>query len=216
MKRIKDKFAGDRPREKMVAKGVRALSNGELAQVLIGSGGAGNDVVKIAAKLGKVLREKKATVSLDDLCRIPGISLAHATRILAAFELVNRYDDTKLDQVLDSPDNVLPLLADIRNKQQEYFILLTLDGANRLIHKHTITIGTLTASLVHPREVFAPAIVDRAASIIIAHNHPSGSLDPSPADQEVTEKLKRAGDLLGINLIDHIIVTKDDFRSANR
>jgi DNA repair protein RadC len=213
MAKIKDKFIGDRPREKMMAKGVRALSNNELAQVLIGSGGKGNDVVKIAAKLGKVLREKKADVTLDDLCEISGISLAHATRILAAFELANRYDDAKIDKVLDSPDKVLPLLAGIRDKQQEYFVLLTLDGANRLIHRHTITIGTLTASLVHPREVFAPAIADRAASIIIAHNHPSGSLDPSPADQEVTKRLKQAGELLGINLVDHIIVTKDDFRS---
>jgi DNA repair protein RadC len=213
MGKIKDKFVQDRPREKMARKGVRALSDSELAQVLIGSGGKGNDVVKIAAKLGKVLREKRSDVTLDDLCKIFGISLAHATRILAAFELANRYDDTKLDKVLDSPDKVLPLLSDIRDKQQEYFVLLTLDGANRLIRKHTITIGTLTASLVHPREVFAPAITDRAASIIIAHNHPSGNLEPSAADQEVTKRLKQAGELLGIGLADHIIVTKNDFCS---
>jgi DNA repair protein RadC len=89
MNRIKDKFVNDRPREKMAQKGAQALSNNELAQVLIGSGGKGNDVIKIAAKLNKVLREKKAAVTLDDLCKIPGISLAHATRILAAFELAN-------------------------------------------------------------------------------------------------------------------------------
>jgi DNA repair protein RadC len=114
---------------------------------------------------------------------------------------------------LDSPDKVLPLLSDIRDKKQEYFVLLTLDGANRLIHKHVVTIGTLTASLVHPREVFAPAIADRAASIIVAHNHPSGNLDPSQADCEITERLKQAGELLGVNLIDHIIVTNSDFSS---
>ena len=96
---------------------------------------------------------------------------------------------------------------DIRDKKQEHFVCLTLDGANRLIAKRTITIGTLTASLVHPREVFADAITDRAASIIVAHNHPSGNLTPSAADREVTARLHSAGELLGIDVIDHIIVT---------
>ena len=210
---MRDKFVGDRPREKMKAKGAKALTNNELAQVLIGSGGAGNDVTKIARKVNKLLKDKGADVGLSDLCEISGISLAHASRILAAFELANRYGDAKHDQVLDSPEKVLPLLSDIRDKKQEYFVCLTLDGANRVIRKRIVTIGTLNSSLVHPREVFAPAIEDRAAAIIVAHNHPSGSLDPSPADQEVTERLRKAGELLGINLLDHVIVTKDDSRS---
>jgi DNA repair protein RadC len=102
-------------------------------------------------------------------------------------------------------------LADIRDKKQEYFVCLTLDGANRLITKRVISIGTLTSSLVHPREVFADAITDRAASIIVAHNHPSGTLTPSDADRQVTERLREAGELLGVALIDHILLTKTDF-----
>lgn len=203
----------DRPRERLRARGVKSLTNNELAQVVIGSGGQGNDVIKIAQKLVKVLREKETAVSLDDLCQIQGISLARASRIVAAFELLNRYNETKLDKVLDSPDKVVPLLEDIRDKKQEYFVCLTLDGANRLIKKRIITIGTLNASLVHTREVFADAITDRAASIIVAHNHPSGNTEPSSADKEITKRLQQSGELLGISLIDHIIVAKDGFRS---
>ena len=99
------------------------------------------------------------------------------------------------------------------DKKQEYFVCLTLDGANRLIAKRIVTIGTLTASLVHPREVFADTIADRAASIIVAHNHPSGSLEASQADKDVTNGLAEAGKLLGITLNDHIIVTKTDYVS---
>ena len=104
-------------------------------------------------------------------------------------------------------------LGDIRDKKQEYFVCLTLDGANRLIAKRVVTIGTLTASLVHPREVFADAIADRAASIIVAHNHPSGSLEASQADKDVTSRLMEVGKLLGITLNDHIIVTKTSHKS---
>ena len=110
-----------------------------------------------------------------------------------------------------TPEKAVEQLSDIRDKKQEYFVCLTLDGANRLIAKRIITIGTLTSSLVHPREVFAEAITDRAASIIVAHNHPSGSLNPSTADLEVTERMQQSAKLLGINLIDHIIVTGDKF-----
>ena len=112
-----------------------------------------------------------------------------------------------------TPEKAVEQLSDIRDKKQEYFLYLTLDGANRLIAKRIITIGTLTSSLVHPREVFAEAITDRAASIIVAHNHPSGNLEPSQADREVTERLRDAGDLLGVKLIDHIVVTKDSYSS---
>ncbi|NCU34156.1 DNA repair protein RadC, partial [Candidatus Saccharibacteria bacterium] len=115
--------------------------------------------------------------------------------------------------IIDSPEKAAEQFADIRDKKQEYFVCLTLDGANRLIAKRVISIGTLTASLVHPREVFAEAITDRAASIIVGHNHPSGNLEPSAADKQVTERLKEAGEVLGINLLDHLIITKDSFRN---
>ena len=112
-----------------------------------------------------------------------------------------------------TPEKAVEQLSDIRDKKQEYFVCLTLDGANRLIAKRIITIGTLTSSLVHPREVFAEAITDRAASIIVAHNHPSGNLEPSQADREVTKRLKDVGELLGIELIDHVVITQECYKS---
>ncbi len=213
MKKIRDRYKDDKPREKIQQKGVRSLSDEELAMAIIGSGNKQVDVTKIADDLVKILKDNLGQVTYDDLCQIKGMGQAHAAQILATFELADRYSEANYKKILDSAEKVLPLLADICDKQQEHFVVLTLDGSNRLIKKRTITIGTLTASLVHPREVFAPAIEDRAAGIIVAHNHPSGNLEPSSADREVTDRLKDAGDLLGINLLDHIIVTKDDYRS---
>lgn len=134
---------------------------------------------------------------------------------MAGFELWRRQFEVSERPVIDSPEKAVEQLSDIRDKKQEYFVCLTLDGANRLIAKRIITIGTLTASLVHPREVFADAITDRAASIIVAHNHPSGNLEASAADRDVTERLCSAGNLLGIKLIDHIIVSKDSFSTTD-
>jgi DNA repair protein RadC len=111
--------------------------------------------------------------------------------------------------IIDSPEKATEQLANIRNKKQEHFVCLTLDSAHHLIAKHIISIGTLTASLVHPREVFVTAIIDRAASIIVAHNHPSGDETPSSHDNDITTRLIKAGAILGIELLDHIIVTKN-------
>jgi DNA repair protein RadC len=132
---------------------------------------------------------------------------------MAGFELWRRQFEVSERPIIDSPEKAVEQLSDIRDKKQEYFVCLTLDGANRLIAKRIITIGTLTSSLVHPREVFAEAITDRAASIIVAHNHPSGNTEPSQADHDVTERLQRAGELLGIELIDHVVITSKDYKS---
>ena len=132
---------------------------------------------------------------------------------MAGFELWRRQFEVSERPIIDSPEKAVEQLVDIRDKKQEYFVCLTLDGANRLIAKRIITIGTLTASLVHPREVFAEAISDRAASIIVAHNHPSGNLEPSQADRDVTERLKEAGLILGVQLEDHLIVTSKSYLS---
>lgn len=195
----------DRPREKLVAKGEAHLSSQELLQVVIGSGIAGADVTKIADDILVVMEACNGKPSLDDLMKIRGVSLATASKLVASLELTGRFNQTGR-LVLDE-DHVLELLADIRTKPQEHFVVLTLDGANRLIEKRVITIGTLNASLVHPREVFADAITDRAAAIIVAHNHPGGTLEPSGPDIVVTKRLRAAGELLGIRLLDHIIVT---------
>ena len=213
MTKMSDRRKDLRPREKLAARGAASLSDYELLMAIIGSGNKQADVTKIARDLQKLLQDKGRELTFDDLLSIGSLGPAKSTQIMAGFELWRRRFESSEQPVIDSPDKAADQLADIRDKKQEYFVCLTLDGANRLISKRIITIGTLTSSLVHPREVFAEAISDRAASIIVAHNHPSGNLQSSDADRQVTERLKEVGVLLGINLVDHIIVTSKDFVS---
>ena len=203
-----------RPREKLQARGPEALSDYELLMAIIGSGSAQADVTKIARDVRKLLTEKGSSLTYKDLLKIKGLGAAKSTQLMASFELWRRQFEVSERPIIDSPEKAAEQLADIRDKKQEYFVCLTLDGANRLISKRIITIGTLTASLVHPREVFAEAITDRAASIIIAHNHPSGNLEASQADIDVTNRLKQAGELLGIEVLDHLILGGEGFRSV--
>jgi DNA repair protein RadC len=203
----------ERPREKLKSKGVCALSDFELLQALIGSGNKQSDVSTIARASQKLLQNHGANITYEQLEQVTGLGAAKITELLAAIELSKRYLLDSEQPIIDSPEKAVEQLSNIRSKKQEYFVAITLDGANRLIAKRTITIGTLTSSLVHPREVFADAINDRAASIIVAHNHPSGSLTASAADYEITEQLQEVGKLLGIKLVDHIIVAKTGFTS---
>lgn len=215
MAKISELHKDDRPREKLLKKGAGALSDFELLQALIGSGNKQADVSTIARKTLKLLQTHGVEMTPEHLMQITGLGSAKITEILAAFELSRRYLIDPELPVIDSLEKAVEQLADIRDKKQEYFVALTLDGANRLIAKQTITIGTLTSSLVHPREVFASAITDRAASIIVAHNHPSGNLKPSSADIELTRRLTQVAELVGIRLVEHIIVTKHSFESIS-
>ena len=211
MVKMSDRRKDLRPREKLQMKGAATLSDYELLMAIIGSGNAQADVTKIARYVQKLLKEKGSELSYEDLLTVKSLGPAKASQIMAGFELWRRQFEVSDRPIIDSPDKAAEQLTDIRDKKQEYFVCLTLDGANRLIAKRIITIGTLTASLVHPREVFAEAIADRAASVIVAHNHPSGNLQPSDADRGVTNRLKSAGELLGIALIDHLIVTSKNY-----
>lgn len=195
----------DRPREKLLARGESSLTDQELLQVIIGSGIKGADVTKLSREIYGLLTMNNGKVTIEQLNTIRGVSTATATKLVASLELASRFIKTGVR--VETEDDVLPLLADIRLKKQEHFVVMTLDGANRLIDKRTISIGTLNASLVHPREVFADAVADRAAGIVVAHNHPGGSLYPSGPDIVTTKRLRAAGELLGIKLLDHIIVT---------
>lgn len=215
MKRILDLQLQDRPREKLQARGAASLSDFELLQALIGSGNKQADVGKIASSTLKLMKKFGADITYEQLKQVTGMGPARITEILAALELSRRYLIDSEQSIIDSPEKAVEQLADIRDKKQEHFVVLTLDGANRLIAKRIITIGTLTASLVHPREVFADAITDRAASIIVAHNHPSSSLVASQSDLDVTERIKDAGKLLGIKLVDHVIITKIGYISLS-
>jgi DNA repair protein RadC len=204
-----DQSKNDRPREKLARKGAAALSDYELLMAIIGSGNAQADVTKIAQNVRKLIAEKGSNLTYEDLLTIKSLGPAKATQIMAGFELWRRQFEVSERPIIDTPEKAVAQLSDIRDKKQEYFVCLTLDGANRLIAKRIITIGTLTSSLVHPREVFADAITDRAASIIVAHNHPSGNVTVSNEDAEVTKRLQDAGKVIGIDVIDHIIVTED-------
>jgi len=203
------------PREKLYKRGASALSDIELLQAVIGSGGRDNDFKQIAKNLNAAILKLGAdNLTFDDVKSIKGIGDAKATTVFAALEFWRRKYTKQNAPMIDSPEKAAEQLHNIRNKKQEHFVLLTLDGARRLIHNRIVTIGTLMCSLVHPREVFSLAIEDRAASIIIAHNHPSGMLDISEQDREVTRRIRQAGDIIGIRLDDHIIIAGDDFVSA--
>lgn len=203
------------PREKLNKKGASALSDTELLQAVIGSGGKDNDFKQIAKNLNNTIHKIGIeNLTIDDVKAIKGIGEAKATVVFATFEFWRRRFTKQTAPLIDSAERAAEQLSFISEKKQEYFVMLTLDGARRLINTRTITVGTLMSSLVHPREVFAPAIEDRAASIICGHNHPSGMLDISEQDREVTKRIRQAGELLGIRLDDHIIVAGDNFVSA--
>ncbi|MCL2628556.1 MAG: DNA repair protein RadC [Oscillospiraceae bacterium] len=205
----------DLPREKLSKKGASSLSDIELLQAVIGSGGKGNDFKQIARNLNSLIGKRGAdNLTLDDVKSIRGIGDAKAAVVFAALEFWRRKFTKQTAPLIDSPEKAVSQLHHIKDKKQEHFVLLTLDGARRLINNRVVTIGTLLCSLVHPREIFSYAIEDRAASIIVAHNHPSGLVDISESDTDVTRRLREAGDIIGIRLDDHIIVAGDDFVSA--
>jgi len=200
---------------KLRRRGSAALSDIELLQTIIGSGGKDNDFKQIAKNLNSAIQKFGIEkITLDDVKAIKGIGDAKAATIFAALEFWRRKFTKPIAPLIDSAEKAAEQLHHIRDKKQEYFVLLTLDGARRLINNRVVTIGTLMSSLVHPREVFSLAIEDRAASIIIAHNHPSGLLDISAQDREVTRRIRKAGDIVGIRLDDHLIVAENDFVSA--
>ncbi|HIJ07319.1 MAG: DNA repair protein RadC [Methanomicrobiales archaeon 53_19] len=205
----------DRPRERIRTRGAPTLSNGDLVAAIIGRGIAGRDVRTLSDEICICLDRKGLAVTCEDLIAIPGVGEAKACQILAAFELARRMLERTYRPKITSPEDALPYAEDIRLERQEHVICITLNGAHELIKRRTITKGILNQSQIHPREIFADAITDRAASIIIMHNHPSGNVTPSSDDITVTKKLAEAGEVLGIRLIDHIIVAENGFCSLH-
>jgi DNA repair protein RadC len=216
MTALKDLHKQDKPREKLVAKGVEALKNEELLAILLGSGIQGKDVRKLAKEIVSLMDRHFGKLSdrltLDALCDIHGLGIAKASQILASIELSKRYLIRSNRRITGAKD-VYEELKSFTTKSQEYFLVITLDGASHIINTRTVFIGTLNQSLVHPREVFADAIADRAAGIIIAHNHPSGTLEASRADIAITQRLKEVSKLVGIELLDHVILSKHGYYS---
>jgi len=210
--KIKDLPKSDRPREKLIAKGVENLKDSELLAILLRTGTIGKNVIEIASQiLSKYSKKRLLQMTYNDLSKISGIDSAKATTLLAAFELSKRaleVNDTNLPVISDAKDAVAQL-SDMRDLKKEHLVALYLNAKNQLVHKETISMGTLNANLVHPREVFEPALKYSAAQIIAAHNHPSGDPKPSEDDLEVTKRLIEAGKMMGIELMDHVIVSKN-------
>ena len=212
MKTIKDMPEYSRPREKLREKGAAALTDEELVAAILGMGTKGMDVRTIAKAVAGLISEYKAGLTLDHLQAVPGVGLAKASQILSAFELARRHllkDTVKIT----CPKDVLAQMADIIGKPQEHFVCLSLNGANELIARRVVTIGLLDQSQVHPREVFADVIADRAAAVIFAHNHPSGELKPSEADIATNRQLTEAAKILGLRVMDHVIVSRKGYTS---
>ncbi|MCU0632164.1 MAG: DNA repair protein RadC [Methanolinea sp.] len=215
MKKLRELQEQDKPREKIAHQGACALSDHELIACIIGRGTVGRDVLQVSRDISRLFSDNPDGITYADLVRIPGVGQGKASQILASMELARRYlrHDEEIRVKVQTPADILPLVADLNGRRQEHFICITLNGANEVIATRTVTVGLLNHSLVHPREVFADAITDRAAAVICVHNHPSGTLEPSSQDLAITRQLKDAGELLGIRLLDHLIVARTGYLS---
>ncbi|MBI1883689.1 MAG: DNA repair protein RadC [Chlamydiae bacterium] len=204
------------PREKLEENGPENLKDHELLAILLRTGLPSKNVLQVARDIIKAHPPKRLLdLKLDSLQKIKGIGLAKASTLIAAFELSKRALEKGLgvSHTIHSPKDILPLISAIRHSKKEHFVAIYLNSRKQVIHQETISIGSLDGSLVHPREVFQPGIQSSAASIILAHNHPSGDVSPSREDIVVTQRLCRAGHLLGIEILDHVIIAKENFLS---
>mgnify|MGYP001558180805 CR=1 FL=1 len=211
--KIKDLPKIELPREKLEKYGVKKLADFELLAILLGSGIEGLNVLQLSKKILAVIQKSGTTkITLEDLLRIKGLGKAKASQILAVIELGQRLQHEKKQKVLSAED-IWKLCSDVRDSKKEHFLAFYIDTQNGLIERQIISIGTLNVSIVHPREVFEPAVRLSASSVILAHNHPSGNCEPSQDDVEVTRRLAEAGKILGIETVDHVIIVKDKFFS---
>ncbi len=202
----------ERPREKLLARGARALNDQELLAILIGKGTPGTDVMTLAGKLVKMVDEKGLDLQPDELLQFDGVGDAKATLIIAAIEFARRRikpEGTKIE----TPADILPLIRHYADRKQEHLISASINGANEVMNIRVVSIGLVDRTSVHPREVFADALSDRASGVVVAHNHPAGSLEPSAWDIEITKQLKVAGEVVGVVLLDHIISNRAGYYS---
>lgn len=219
MSTLNDLPANERPRERLVKYGVESLSLQELLSLIFGRGVKGESVVNISQKLISTFGslDQMSESSIEELKKIKGLGLAKACQIKACFEISRRIENKEninINKIINSPKDIFSLLKEkIINFHKEYFMVVSLDNRNKVINIDTVSVGTLNSSLIHPRETFEVAIKNHAAVIIICHNHPSGELKPSEDDLIITQNLVKAGKLLGIDVADHLIITKDGYFS---
>ena len=203
---------GEEPREKLERLGVRALSDRELLMILLGQGNATRSVDEISDEVLSLL-DRGTSFPLITLMNIPGVGRAKGATILAALELGRRKNTRKPKQILHPTDIYQEVRHYANRNSQEYLIVLSLNGAKEVLDITVATIGFVNRTFFHPREVFSEPLKKRATSIAIAHNHPSGQLVPSSEDRMVTRKIALSGEILGINIIDHVIFTDNGYYS---
>ena len=201
-----------RPREKLRAHGPQGLSDLDLIQLLLGSGCRQVPLEALALRCRDLLDRRGPELAPEELEGIPGLGPAKAGQVTAALELARRLGRPPHLRVT-GPADLVPRLLHWADRPQEIFLTVTLNGAQEVLDIRPVTVGLLNRTLIHPREVFAPALQERAASLILAHTHPSGSLEPSREDREATTRLSQAGKLLGVEVLDHLIVTSTDYYS---
>lgn len=208
--KIYDLAESERPRERMLMYGASALSNAELMAVLISSGNARDSALDLASRVLSLEGGSLANLSRclpEEFCRVPGIGTATACRLAAAMELGKRVSGAAAEKIkLNEPSCAAALCEDMRFLQKEMFRILMVNAKIELIARENISVGSINSSNASPREVFAGAVRRGAYALILVHNHPSGDPSPSSCDRDVTEQLCRAGDLLGIRVLDHIII----------
>ncbi len=202
----------DLPRERLLGRGPESLSDHELVAVLIGSGTSAHDVFSLARVVLQRLELSNFGGTPQQLLQIPGMGPARAARIAAAVELGRRIMAPRNFRIRQ-PSDAVPLLWHYADRRQEHFIVLSLNGAHEVDAVRIVSVGLVNRTLVHPREVFSDALKDRAAAIIVAHNHPSGNVEPSGEDRAVTETLLEAGQILGVRVLDHIIFAPGTYYS---
>ncbi len=219
---IHDLPVSERPRERLQKFGAEALSAQEILALILGRGIAGESVMVTAQRLLSQFGSLKgiAGASIEELSKIKGIGLAKAAQISAAFELTSRlegYQESGKRETVKTPEDVVALVRSrLKGKKKEYFLALLLDTRNQLIRVAEISIGSLDSSIVHPREVFKEAVSASAASVLFAHNHPSGDPEASEDDVNLTKRLAQAGEIMGIDVLDHIIIGEQKYLSLKR
>jgi DNA repair protein RadC len=219
---IHDLPPAERPRERLQQFGVEALSVQEILALILGRGIAGESVTVTAQRLLNRFGSLKelARASVEELSQVHGIGPAKASQIKAAFELARRLEDLSLAEtstIVKTPEDAAAAVGSrLKGKRKEYFLALLLDTRNRLLKVAKVSIGSLDTSIVHPREVFKEAISASAASVILVHNHPSGDTSASDDDIEITKRLASTGQIVGIEVLDHVIIGSRGFTSLKR
>jgi DNA repair protein RadC len=204
--------AEERPRERMAKYGPEALSDQELLAILLNTGVRGKNVAVLSGELLERLEKSRYIPPVRELAQMSGLGVSKASAVVAMLEFGRRRWGVTGARI-DHPSDAFSLVRHYANRKQEYFICISLNGAHEVLAVRVITVGLVNRTIVHPREVFADALGDRACAIICAHNHPSGMTEPSREDDEVTESLNRAAEVLGINFLDHLIFTDDAYFS---